>query len=278
MQIGVTIFPTAETIGMGELAVAVEERGFESLFVPEHTHVPLQTVTDFPGEGSLPEHYARLLDPFVALTTAAASTTTLKIGTAVCLVVQHDPIILAKTAATLDLVSAGRFIFGVGGGWSAEEMHNHGIDPTQRWQLMREKVEAISTIWAQDEAAYHGELISFEALRCWPKPVQTPRPGIHVGGWATGSMDRAIAYGDGWMPAAVVMRSPDFFEGLVEFRRRAAEAGRDNLEVSCYSAPPDSGFFARLRDVEVDRAILSLPSSPRDDVLRVLDSYAGLFG
>jgi probable F420-dependent oxidoreductase len=278
MQVGVTIFPTADTMGMAELAVATEERGFESLFVPEHTHVPVQRDSAYPGGGALPEHYARLLDPFVALTAAATATSTLKIGTAVCLVSQHDPILLAKTVATLDVMSQGRFVFGIGGGWSIEEMRNHGVRSDQRWQTMREKVEALNAIWSADEGEYHGELVSFDALRSWPKPVQRPHPPIHIGGWASGSMDRAIAYGDGWMPAAVVMRSPDFFDGLVEFRRRASERGREDLEVSCYSSPPDPGFFERLRAADVDRAILSLPSAPRDEVLHALDSFVTLLG
>jgi probable F420-dependent oxidoreductase len=276
MDVGVTIFATESTMDLGELAVEAEARGFESLFVPEHTHVPVTRETDFPGGGGLPDHYARLLDPFVALTRAAAATTSLKVGTAVCLVIQHDPILLAKTVATLDVVSNGRFVFGIGGGWSAEEMRNHGTDPAHRWQVMRERVEAMTALWRDEEPEYHGEFVHFDRLRMWPKPLQTPRPPVLVGGWAPGSVERAIDYGDGWMPANVLMRDPDFFTRLEQFRRRAEERGRPDLPVSCYSASPTEEFFERLREAGVERAILGLPSAGADEVLPVLDAGARL--
>src|SRR5919206_2840703 len=182
MKFGVTMFTTRYSIGPAELARAVEERGFESLFVPEHTHIPVSRRSPWPGGADLPDEYRETLDPFLALTAAAAATERLLLGTGICLVVERDPITTAKEVATLDHLSGGRFLFGVGAGWNAEEMQNHGTDPSTRFGLMRERVEAMKAIWTQDEAAYHGKHVDFDAMWSWPKPAQKPHPPILVGG------------------------------------------------------------------------------------------------
>ena len=171
MDFGISYFPTDESIEPGEMARTVEERGFESLFVTEHTHIPASRETPYPAGDPLPREYWRIYDPFVALSRAAAVTETLRIGTAICLVVQRDPIITAKEVASVDRLSGGRMIFGVGAGWNLEEMRDHGTDPARRFGIMRERVEAIKTIWAEDEASYHGRYVDFDRNCCWPKPV-----------------------------------------------------------------------------------------------------------
>ena len=182
MKFGVTMFPTDYAIGPAELAGAVEEHGFESLFFPEHTHIPTSRRTPWPGGAELPREYSRTLDPFVALSAAATATERLRIGTGICLVVERDPITLAQEVASLDFISGGRFLFGIGGGWNLEEMENHGTDPAQRWKLLRERVLAMKAIWAEDEAEFHGRFVNFDPIWSWPKPVQEPHPPILVGG------------------------------------------------------------------------------------------------
>jgi probable F420-dependent oxidoreductase len=228
MQVGIAMFVTDKTVHPAELGALAEARGFDSLFVPEHTHIPLSRLTPHP-RGPLQEHYKRTLDPFVALTAAAAATTSLLVGTGVCLVPERDPIILAKEVATLDLVSGGRFLFGVGAGWNVDEMQNHGTDPSSRFRLMRERVEAMKAIWTQDEASYHGELVDFDPIWEWPKPVQKPHPPVLMGGGGPRVLDRVLDYADGWVPNA----QP--FEVLAprydELQRRAAVAADEDRRV-----------------------------------------------
>nr|MBA2505176.1 TIGR03619 family F420-dependent LLM class oxidoreductase [Thermoleophilaceae bacterium] len=181
MKFGVAHFLTDYGVGAAELALMVEERGFESLLVPEHTHIPAHRATPYPAGGELPQEYSHTLDPFVALATAAAVTKELRIGTGICLAIEHDPIVLAKQVASLDHESGGRFIFGVGAGWNEEEMRNHGTDPARRFGVLRERVEAMKAIWSQDEASYHGDHVNFDGIWSWPKPVQKPHPPILLG-------------------------------------------------------------------------------------------------
>jgi probable F420-dependent oxidoreductase len=275
VKLGVTTFPTQGSMPIAELARACEERGLESLWVAEHSHIPASRRTPFPGGGELPRMYYEVMDPFVALATAAAVTTRLALGTGICLVVQRDPIQTAKAVASLDQLSGGRFLFGVGAGWNREEMENHGTDPARRFRLLRERVEAMKAIWTGDPAEYHGELVDFEPLHAWPKPRQDPHPPIHVGGGFPAAARRAVRYGDGWAPihgrgdADVAKLAP-------RFRAMAAEAGRDpaSLEITAFGAPGSARGLARLRDAGVDRVVGFAPAAGRERVLPVLDELA----
>ena len=275
MQYGLTIFPTDYSIHPAELGRAAEERGFESLWVAEHSHIPCSRKTPWPGGAELPKMYYDVVDPFVALSMAAAATTKLKLGTGICLVIQRDPIQTAKRVASLDLLSGGRFLFGVGGGWSAEEMANHGTRFETRWKLLRERIEAMKQIWTQKQAEYHGELVSFDPIFAWPKPAQKPHPPIHVGGAFPGGMRRALRYGDGWIP--IMGRGDgDVLAHLPVLREEAAKAGRslDGFEVSIYGALPDAEKLRALRDAGIARVLFFLPPAGRDEVVKLLDGYA----
>jgi probable F420-dependent oxidoreductase len=276
MKIGVSMFVTDYSITPGELAQAVEERGFESLWMPEHTHIPTSRKSPWPGGPNLPDVYKQSLDPFMALTAAAVVTKRIKLATGICLVVERDPIHTAKNVATLDYLSGGRFIFGVGGGWNAEEMANHGTVFKTRFALMRERIEAMKVIWGNDVAEYHGEYVKFEPLWAWPKPVQKPHPPILVGGEFPHGAKRAIAFGDGWMP--IGGRGLDALEILPRYRQMAAEAGRnpDDVPMSVFAARQDADQLKRYGDAGVDRAIFLLPTGARDAVLKTLDASAVL--
>src|SRR5215210_8276250 len=200
MEFGLSMFVTDETATPAEVARITEERGFGALFFTEHTHIPVARATPWGGGAELPRHYWRCLDPFVALTAAAGATTTLRLGTGVCLVPQRDPIVTAKEVATLDLLSGGRFEFGVGAGWNREEIENHGTDFSRRFGILRERVEAMKAIWTSEEAAYHGRHVTFSGLAAWPKPVQRPHPPVLVGGNGPKVLDRVLTYGDVWFP------------------------------------------------------------------------------
>jgi probable F420-dependent oxidoreductase len=277
MRYGLTIFPTDYSIHPSELARAAEEREFESLWVAEHSHIPCSRKTPWPGGAELPKMYYDVVDPFVALAMAAAATTKLKVGTGICLVIQRDPIQTAKEVASLDLLSGGRFLFGVGGGWNVEEMANHGTRFETRWKLLRERIEAMKKIWTEKQAEYHGELVDFEPIFAWPKPKQKPHPPIHVGGAFPGGMRRALRYGDGWIPIAG-RGDGDPIAHLPALREEAAKLGRslDGFEVSIYAAPADADKLARLRDAGIARAVFMLPPAPRDEVVKLLDRYAEL--
>ena len=275
MKLGLTMFPTDGSISPVELARAAEERGFESLWFPEHSHIPAKRESPWPGGPELPKMYYDVFEPFIALAAAAAVTKTLKLATGICLVVQRDPIQTAKHVATLDRTSNGRFLFGIGAGWNREEMRNHGTDPKRRIALMRERVLAMKEIWSKSKAEFHGELVDFDPIMTWPKPVQRPHPPIHVGGGFPAGAKRAIAYGDGWLP---IHGRDEIFGHLPEFRRMAADAGRDPaaLEVTVFGMRPDPSELAKARDAGVTRAIFGLPPAPTADVLPILDRCAAL--
>jgi len=272
MQFGLCTFPTDASMRFPDLAVAAETRGFESLWVAEHSHIPVSRRTPFPGGGELPKMYYDAMDPFVTLATAASVTRKLKLGTGVCLLIQRDPIQTAKQVASLDQLSQGRFLFGIGGGWNAEEMENHGTRFDKRFQILRERVEAMKAIWTEKEAAYHGDFVDFDPIFAWPKPVQKPHPPIHVGGAFPGAVKRAIKYGNGWIPVGdpqgALARMP-------ELRKMAEEAGRDpaSIEVSIYYCPPDPALLTRLRDTGIARVIFGVPAESSDKVLPILDHY-----
>ena len=271
MDFGLTIFPTDYSIGPGELARAAEEAGFEALFFAEHTHIPAARETAPPSGGELPRRYWHTLDPFVALTAAAAATERLRIGTGVCLVIERDPIVTAKEAASVDLLSGGRFEFGVGGGWNREEMADHGTDFSKRFGVMRERVEAIKALWTQDEPEYHGKYVDFPPSWSWPKPVQKPHPPVLVGGTGEKVLDRVLRYGDAWMPNRIA--EPGWLKGrIAELRERA---GR-HVPVTYYGADGTDEFVERLTDAGVDRVLLQLPDAAADEVLPLLERYAEL--
>ncbi len=230
MELGLFIFPTEYTLDPARLARLAEERGFERLLFPEHTHIPAARESPYPGGGELPREYWHTHDPFVALATAAAVTSRIKLGTGICLVIERDPIVTAKEVASLDVLSGGRFLFGVGAGWNREEMRNHGTDPRRRFSIMRERVEAMKALWTEDEASYSGEHVSFERVWSWPKPVQSPHPPVLVGGNGEKVLDRVLAYGDEWLPNRI--RSVESFaERIAELRDRAGPArARDLLQ------------------------------------------------
>jgi probable F420-dependent oxidoreductase len=277
LKTGVMMFPTSDSIHPAELAVAAEERGFESLWVAEHSHIPASRETPWPGGADLPQMYYDVVDPFIALSMAAQATTTLKVATGICLVIQRDPIQTAKMVASLDVLSGGRFLFGVGGGWNREEMANHGTAFEGRWKLMRERIEAMKAIWTEDPAEYHGDRVSFDPIIANPKPVQKPHPPIHVGGAFPGGMRRAIRYGDGWIPL-IGRGDDDIVQNLSAFREAAVEAGRnpDEMEITVYACPPDKELVQRYADAGITRVVFGAPPVGRDVVLGFLDTLAQL--
>jgi len=275
MDFGVSMFPTRYSIGPAELARAVEERGFESLFFPEHTHIPVSRRSPWPGGADLPPEYRETLDPFLALTAAAAVTERILLGTGVCLVVERDPITTAKEVATLDLLSGGRFLFGIGGGWNREEMENHGTDPKQRFAVLRERVLAMKEIWTKDEAEFHGDHVDFDAIWSWPKPVQRPHPPVLVAGNGPGTLDRVMEYGDGWIPIPG-RGSVALGEGTTRLRQMATERGRPPVPVTVFGARPDAEVLAHYAASGVDRVLFSLPPVEAAEAFKRLDTYANL--
>ena len=275
MRVGLTIFLTEYTLEPDRLGRLAEERGFESLLVPEHTHIPASRESPYPAGGKLPRKYACTYDPFVALSFIAAATERIKLGTGVCLIVEGDPITTAKEVASVDRLSGGRFLFGVGAGWNEEEMANHGTDPRRRFSLMRERVEAMKAIWTGDEAGYHGDFVDFEPIWSWPKPRQEPHPPVIVGGSGKKVLDRVLDFGDEWMPNN---RQPlDELGGRIEeLQRRAQEAGRGRIPVGYYGAPPDEDELARMEEMGVDRALVMLETEEPEAVQRRIDELAPL--
>jgi probable F420-dependent oxidoreductase len=276
MQIGAAMFFTDYSISAVALAHAAEARGFESIWAPEHSHIPVSRKTAFPQGGDLPKKYAEAMDPFVSLTAAAVVTTRLKVGTGICLVAQRDPIQTAKLVASIDQVSSGRFLFGIGNGWNQDEMENHGTAFKSRHKLARERVEAMKEIWTKSKAEYHGDMVNFGPITAWPKPVQKPHPPVIVGGAFPYGARRALAYGDGWIPHASRPEYGDVSNFLPQFRQMAAEAGRnlEDVPVTIWGSKPDADHVRRLADMGVSRVVVSLDSAPADSVLPVLDAWA----
>jgi probable F420-dependent oxidoreductase len=274
MKFGIAMFPTDYAVDPGTLGRLVEERGFESLWFPEHTHIPTSRRTPYPGGGDLPREYSHTYDPFVALTAAAAATERIKLATGICLIVERDPITTAKEVASLDRLSGGRFLFGVGAGWNREEMENHGTDPSRRFSVMRERVEAMKVIWTQEEAEYDGEHVDFAPIWSWPKPRQQPHPPVVVGGSRPKVLDRVLAYGDEWMPNRV---TPEDLPGRIEeLQRRAERAGRGRIPVGFSGAKPDEETVERLTAAGVDRIIFYVKPEDAGQVERRLDRYKEL--
>ena len=278
MHIGVAMFFTDYSMTPTELATALEERGFESVWAPEHSHIPLTRKSEWPGGGELPKKYYDAMDPFVTLTAAAAVTKKLKVGTGVCLVNQRDPIQTAKAVASIDQLSGGRFLFGVGNGWNQDEMENHGTNFESRHKLVRERIEAMKVIWTKSKAEYHGEMVNFDPMMAWPKPAQKPHPPILVGGAFPYGARRAVRYGDGWMPLRRRKGYSEVRDLIPKFQAMAKEANRDlaSLPVSIWESKEDEGELKRDQDAGVVRVIVSLDSAKADVILPQLDRWAKL--
>jgi probable F420-dependent oxidoreductase len=275
---GAMMFPTDYAIQPAELARAVEERGLDALFFPEHTHIPTSRRSPWPGGGELPREYSHTLDLFVALAAAAAATKRIMLGTGICLVIERDPILLAKEVASLDLISNGRVILGIGGGWNAEEMENHGTDFKRRWRLLRERVLAMKAIWREDKAEFHGEFVNFDPIWSWPKPIQPGGPKILLGSEAKKALERVVDYCDGWMPINRGGTNDTLREGVKQLRETAERAGRrfEDLQLGVFGVPPKEDVAKRFEEWGFSHLIFGLPPAGADKVLPMLDTYAGI--
>jgi probable F420-dependent oxidoreductase len=278
MKIGFYYFATDYSMPIAVVARALEEHGYESLFVPEHTHIPASRRSPWPGGPELPKHYSHTLDPYVGLAAAAAVTERLRLGTGVSLLTERDPIVTAKTVATLDLISNGRFEFGIGAGWNAEEMENHGTRFEDRFRVMVDRAKAMKAIWTQEAAAYEGEFVRFEPIWSWPKPVQKPHPPILLGGETKYTLRRVMEFGDGWFPRGRSFEDPK--AEMARLKRFAEEAGRDVRTVSTtlFGAKPERGYVEQCRAAGLDRALFALPPEGRDRVMPVIEKYTALIG
>jgi probable F420-dependent oxidoreductase len=276
MRYGAFYFPTDYGMDVAELAQALEARGLESLFVCEHTHIPASRRTPFPSGGELPKRYAHTHDPFVALSFAAAATRSLKLGTGIALIPQRDPIVTAKVVASLDQMSGGRFIFGIGGGWNVEEMENHGARYATRFKLMRERVLAMKELWTREEAGFHDEFVNFDPVWLYPKPKQKPHPPILLGGESDHTLRRIVEFCDGWFPRPRAGFEPK--SAVERLNKAAAEAGRDpkTLSITVFNAPADPAALAPYRETAIERVVFNVPDAGRDEVLPLLDRYAKL--
>jgi len=276
MKVGVFYFPADYGINVAELAKALEDRGFDSLFVPEHTHIPLSRKSPFPGGGELPKRYSHTHDPFVALSFAAAATKRLKVGTGILLVPQHEPIATAKSIASLDQLSGGRFIFGIGAGWNEDEMNNHGVQFADRFNQMGDYVKAMKTLWTKDEAGYHGKFAKFDPVWSWPKPHQKPHPPIILGGESDHTLRRIVDYCDGWLPRT--RQAFDARQSIERLHKMAEKKGRDpkTLSVTVFGAPTKPEALADYAKAGIDSALLAIPDDSRDDILKYLDKIAPL--
>jgi probable F420-dependent oxidoreductase len=271
VKFGVAIFPTDYAISMTELAPAAEELRFESLWVAEHSHIPTSRQSPWPAGGELPKQYWHTMDPFIALTAAAMASKTIRLATGICLLIQRDPIHTAKEGASLDVLSGGRFIFGIGGGWNREEMGDHGTEFATRWKLLREKTEAVKAIWTEDPAEYHGEMVDFGPMWCYPKPVQKPHPPVILGGSGPKIVDRVVRYADGWMP-----NRGDVVERIPELQEKAKAAGRGRIPVTYYPRKATAEEIEALAKAGVDRLIWYVPADGRDAALKRLEELGSV--
>ena len=274
-KFGIVMFATDYSIQPAALARACEERGFESLFFPEHTHIPASRKTPYPGGGELPKEYSHTHDPFVALAAAGAVTRNLKLGTGVCLVVERDPITLAKEVATLDFITGGRLLFGIGGGWNIEEMQNNGVaEPKRRWKLVKEKILAMREIWSKENAQFHGEFVNFDPIWSYPKPAQPGGPPVLMGSQSARAIERTAVYCDGWLP----INNPrvDFAQKVKELREAEQRRGRKNLSLSLFGGPSKEEHVANFIKLGFERFLYWVPPAPADTVLPLLDRHAQL--
>lgn len=274
MKVGIYFFPTSDGATITEVAIAVEARGFDALFVPEHSHFPA-TATSFadPLHGRLPERYRRIYDPFAALAAAAAVTERIRLGTGACVLPIRDVLLTAKAAATVDRISDGRLDFGVGSGWNFEELRTHGVDPKRRLEMLREGVLAVTELWTKEEAEFHGELYDFPPVWLWPKPIQRPRPPIYVCGHGRAAVERVLDYGDGWLPT---YRGGHDIKALsAELRERAAELGQQRPPVTYLIETGTPDAIEQALELDVDRILVPVEPGPRTTVEETLDRLAG---
>jgi probable F420-dependent oxidoreductase len=274
MQFGVLIFATDYSIRPDDFARACEDRGFESAWFTEHTHIPTSRRSPWPLGGELPKDYWHTYDLFVCLMSAAAATKSIKLGSGICLVIEHDPILLAKQVASVDQLSNGRLLFGIGGGWNAEEMENHGTPFQRRWKVLRERIEAMKAIWASDAAEYHGEFVNFDPIWSYPKPRQKPHPPILLGTLSTQGLQRVVRYCDGWIPAGI--QPADLSAAMKNLRSLAEQAGRkaENLPISLFGVPAEEALLRQYQEVGVERIVFIVPSEGKEKMLPLLDQYA----
>jgi probable F420-dependent oxidoreductase len=276
MKVGAFYFPVDYGINIPDLARALEERGFDSLFVPEHTHIPVSRKTPFPGGGELPKRYVHTHDPFVCLAMAAAATRKLRLGTGILLVPQHEPIVTAKAIASLDQLSGGRFVFGIGGGWNVDEMENHGARYATRFKQMREHVLAMKALWTEEQASFHGEFVNFDPVWSYPKPRQKPHPPIILGGETDHTLRRVVDYCDGWFPRP--RGGFDVVEGMRRLHDMAREKGRDpaSLTTIVFGAPTDAKVLESYEEAGIESAVLAIPDDSPAEIMRYLDTIAPL--
>jgi probable F420-dependent oxidoreductase len=277
MKFGIVSYNTEYGIRPDVAAREAEARGYESIWLPEHTHIPLSRETPFPLGGELPEEYKHFMDLFVSMTAAAMATTTLKVAAGICLLIEHDPIVVAKAVATLDYLSGGRVLFGVGGGWNREEMANHGTPFEQRWKILRERVAALKAIWTEDEASFHGEFVDFDPIWCYPKPVQKPHPPIYLGAVSKAGLKRVVDYCDGWL---LVDPNDDSLESATrELDELCAARGRarESISMTVFATRVvDAALVERYAAAGVERTIVWLPPDSADAALGVMDAAAPL--
>ena len=272
-KFGVSIFPTDYSIQPVEIAKEAEARGFQSLFFPEHTHIPTNRNTPFPGGGELPKQYWHSHDPFVALGACAAVTSEIRLGTGICLIIERDPITTAKEIATLDMISNGRTIIGIGAGWNREEMENHGADFKNRWQVVKEKVEAMRAIWTNEEPEYHGKYVDFDPIWSYPKPIQDGGPPIWMGANSKWVFERIADYADGWMPiGGLGSGNMNRLKEALDSKNRKIE----DLTLALFGGPKDRAQIVGRIEQGFDEVIFSLPSEGPDQVLPLLDEYADI--
>ena len=276
MHIGVSNFPTGHSVDPAVLAKRAEELGFDSFWVPEHAIIPVQTTSRYPGsgDGTIPENYDQIADPFIALSRASATTRTIELGTGICLVPEHNPLLLAKEVATLDHLSGGRFLFGIGAGWLKEETEIMGGNFPHRWTQTREAIEAMKELWTKDESEYHGEYYDFPPVRCYPKPARKPHPPILLGGTARSVFKRIVDWGDGWMPTRATPE--DIRQGREKLNELAAQAGRDpkSIQVIAYSLPPDREVVKDYEEAGADMGTHRVASLPEKEALAQLEDIA----
>jgi probable F420-dependent oxidoreductase len=275
MDFAVTMFPADYAMDVAALGREAEARGFESLWFPEHTHMPTATLLNSAGTAPLADEYRRTLDQFVVLGAVAAATSKIKLGTGICLVTQRDPILLAKEVASVDFLSQGRVIFGIGAGWNRPEIENHGVTYARRFRVMRERIKAMQAIWTNDVAEYHGDFVNFDAINSWPKPIQKPHPPIIVGGDGPRAVEHAVDYGDGWIPHPTGGGAP-LADRIAAANQKLAEAGRGPIPITIFGAQGDDAEIAEYQRLGVSRVVLRLPPRARDEVMPVLDKFAAL--
>ncbi|RAV18348.1 LLM class F420-dependent oxidoreductase [Mycolicibacterium sp. GF69] len=268
MEFGISTFVNDDTIDTVSLARAIEERGFHALAVAEHTHIPASRQSPYPMGGDLPRIYYRTLDPFVTLAAAAAVTSKIELITGIALLIQRDPITTAKEAASIDVISGGRFVFGVGAGWNIEELRHHGTDPKTRGALLDERIEAIKALWTDEPAEYHGRFVDFDSSYQRPKPVQKPHPPILIGGDSDATVKRVIRHGAGWMS------NPLPVERLTKRIDAMREGAGHDVPLTTFGTPIDPDYWRALEGLGYRQANLLLPTKPRDESLRLLDDYA----